>query len=221
MTSPKASVLLWTSSASHRAGSSTSMLTGEVCFEARPQEGARLRSGRRLGGHRMPTVMEKNCRADSDDDEDAAALNDTWAPRIARRGLPRRVSHEKQPSPGQPRRAREPAPVIAKKTTTPPRLSPVALTRSGASDLFSSMELFAPPASLHADMSITGSLTRPAAAPAFAPYLTEPADPASVASVAMSGLESAARDATELPPALPEQPVQPVVAVADEAADDA
>ena len=120
------------------------MLAGEVVFEAPPMGSARLRSGRRLGGNRMPTVMENNKRKnDSDEEEEEVGLNDTWAPRIARRGVPRRRSREQQPSPNE---MKQPAPVIAKKSLTPPpRLSPVQLIRSGASDLFSNMEVASVP----------------------------------------------------------------------------
>ena len=117
------------------------MLSGQVTLgvsPARPAAPSRLRSTRR--SNRLPTVLERaRAAADSDAEDDAEPSADlSRAPRITRRGVPRRPSREGGIPSGLPR---DPPPGIAKKQLSPSSLRPLALVRSGASDLLGDLEL--------------------------------------------------------------------------------
>ena len=131
-----------------------SLLTGQVVLNppaadlggrvVRPVAGPRLRSGRHL---RLPTLREK--QADSDN-EDEQPHYDTLAPRLTRRGVPRRSQNCGE-------LAREAAPISKKaispqRASHPPRMAPLSLIRSGASDLLACMELKSP--------QVLGAVTR-------------------------------------------------------------
>ena len=118
------------------------MLGGQVSLGASAEEapvlGVRLRSGRRL---RLPTHIEVAPRTgDSEDEEEGLASDISWAPRIPRRGVParRRISRENL---GNAVSCKEQSPCKKAHLSPPPRIAPLALTRSGVSDLMSFLDV--------------------------------------------------------------------------------
>ncbi len=124
-----------------RPFAAVSMLDGGVEFEVnrgkedRPASGLRLRSGRQLRSRGdLPALLEARPRPDSDDEEEDCGAAEHWAPRISRRGVPRRgrFSGERADSPPiQSKLIAKPAPL---------KMAPLALQRSGVSDLLFNMD---------------------------------------------------------------------------------
>jgi hypothetical protein len=126
---------------------------GQVVMAA---ESMQLRSGLRLRERKRDRVPSFNSLSrlaevppstgDSDDDDDARAGGagvpaETWAPRIARRGVPARASASRAPS----KALRQALPLEGMFASTPDspdlRVEPLPLIRSGASDLLGGMAL--------------------------------------------------------------------------------
>ena len=147
-----------------------------------------LRSGLRSTRRRLLTVAERETVHDSDDDAgEGRVQGETWAPRLTRRGLPRRDSREKAP-----------ASLIAKKqqSTSPHvRVSALPLTRTGCTDMLGDAHIFTAsrsPLTVQSEVA-PAAIPEPAGPPPAAEPPPESPPPAAEAAEAA---EDTASDAT-------------------------
>lgn len=155
-----------------RAGGpmSIALLDGNVSLGVSSNSARPVTSSRRSTRPRLAPVRERVASKDSDEEEDAppGVSNDVLAPRLTRRGVPRR-------------RSREPSPTIAKKATSPNRIAPLALTRTGASDLLGNLQVSSSLSSsltCRAPVEVSPATAKPAAHPPAADTVAVPTTPA-------------------------------------------